>query len=177
MKTRGYTLIELIVSVGIFALVMTLVSGAYLIMIAANRQAQALTNGMNNLSFALETMTREIRTGGNYCGGTSCPANTFYFTDPHSGHVITYSLASASTCGSTYAGSCITRMETGGGATPLTDPTVSVSILRFYTSDLPPSDAGQARVTVVVGGTTSATHGKTIPFYIETGATMRGTDL
>jgi hypothetical protein len=163
--------------VGVFALIMTLVSGAYLIMIAANRQAQALASGMDNLSFALETMTREIRTGNNYCGGGSCPANTFFFTDPKNGHVITYSLTSSGSCGSTYTGSCITRQETGGGATPLSDPWVSVSILPFYSDDLSSSDAGQARVTVVIGGTTSATHGKTIPFYIETGATMRGTDL
>ena len=62
----GYTLVELIVAVGLFALVMLLAAGAYLMMIGVNRQAQGIATGIDNLSFALETMTRSIRTGTNY---------------------------------------------------------------------------------------------------------------
>ena len=77
--TRGYTLIELIVAVGLFSFVMTLVSGAYFLMIGINRQAQSIATGINNLSFALETMSRTIRTGYDYdCGGaSSCGGNSF----------------------------------------------------------------------------------------------------
>ena len=70
-KKRGYTLIELIVAVGLFALVMLLASGAYIMMINLNRQAQAMATGMNNLSFALESMTRDVRTGTAYSCGLS----------------------------------------------------------------------------------------------------------
>ena len=80
--TRGYTLIELIVAVGLFAFVMTLVSGAYFLMIGLNRQAQGIATGINNLSFALETMSRTIRTGYDYdCGGLGdCPTGATNFS-------------------------------------------------------------------------------------------------
>ena len=61
--SRGYTLIELIVAVGLFALVMTLVSGAYLVMISVTQAGSRYGDWSDNLSFALETMTRTIRTG------------------------------------------------------------------------------------------------------------------
>ncbi|HVM58918.1 MAG TPA: prepilin-type N-terminal cleavage/methylation domain-containing protein, partial [Candidatus Paceibacterota bacterium] len=65
-SSGGYTLVELIVAMGLFAIIMTLSTGAYLIMISVNRHAQAISTGIDNLSFALEDMTRTIRTGTVY---------------------------------------------------------------------------------------------------------------
>ena len=178
---RGFTLIELIVSIGLFAIVMTLSSGAYLMMIGINREAQAEATGINNLSFALESMTRDIRTGTGYCGAGTCSASAFEFTD-NSGCTVTYALAtSASACGGTAIG-CVARSVSGTGCTaetsvPITDPSVNISALNFYPVGTSAADALQARVTIVVSGTVSAGPGKTKPFVVETGATMRGTDL
>jgi len=66
MQNRGFTLIEMIVSLGIFSIVVTTAVGAMLILISTNQQLQSQQNVMTNLSFALDTMTREIRTGHNY---------------------------------------------------------------------------------------------------------------
>ncbi len=64
----GFTLIEMIVSLGVFAVVVTTAVGAVLMLIATNQQLQGEQSVMTNLSFALDTMTREIRTGTNiYC--------------------------------------------------------------------------------------------------------------
>lgn len=170
-RAKGFTLIELIVAIGLFALVMTLASGGYLILIAANRQAQALSTGINNLSFALETMTRSIRTGGAYrCGAGDCPSGSpsFSFTAAD-GSAISYALS----------GGAIIEMVRGV-SNPLTDPSVSVSSLTFYTSGTSPASAGdyaQPHITVVVSGSVSAGPGKTEPFTVETGATMRGSDI
>ena len=60
-RARGYTLIELMVAVGLFAIVMMLASGAYLVMIGVSRQTQGIATGVDNLAFALETMTRITR--------------------------------------------------------------------------------------------------------------------
>ncbi len=172
----GFTLIELIVAVGLFALVMTLASGAYLMMIGANRQAQALATGINNLSFALETMTRDIRTGSQYCGGGSCVPGSFSFVDTD-GQPVTYGFSnSASVCGGSTTG-CLTREVGVGTVSPLTDPSVNVSSVQFLTSGTSPSDSVQARVTIIVSGTVSSGPGQTQAFTVETGATMRGTDL
>lgn len=63
---QGFTLIEMIVSLGIFAIVITVSVGALLMLIATNNQLQSKQNVMTNLSFALDSMTREIRTGSRY---------------------------------------------------------------------------------------------------------------
>ena len=182
----GFTLVEIIVALGLFAIVMMLSSGAYLIMIGADRQAQSIASGINNLSFALSDMTRSIRTGTDYsCSGTGtngCPAggSSLSFTDS-SGTNITYSQSfSASECGGGNTQGCIIEQVNGGAPIPLTDPSVAVSSLTFYAYDVNPASQtapDQARVTIAVGGTTQAGHGQTEPFAIETGATMRATNL
>lgn len=62
----GFTLIEMIVSLALFSVVVTIAVGALLILIASNRQLQNEQSILSNLSFALDSMTREIRTGTNY---------------------------------------------------------------------------------------------------------------
>ncbi|MBU6388704.1 prepilin-type N-terminal cleavage/methylation domain-containing protein [Patescibacteria group bacterium] len=168
---RGYTLIELIIAVGLFALIMLLASGAYLMMISLSRHAQGIATGIDNLSFALETMTRNIRTGTSYnCGGVGYCTNggfTFSFKNSNNQNV-TYSLASA------------TIQETvNGTAMALTDPppAMTISSLTFYTFGTSKSDGLQPRVTIIVSGTVTYAAGKSEPFTVETGATMRGTDL
>ena len=60
---QGFSLIELMVSLSIFAIVMTTSIGTLLVMIDASAKAQALYSVMTNLSFALDNVTRNIRTG------------------------------------------------------------------------------------------------------------------
>ena len=62
----GFTLIEMIVSLGVFSVVVTTAVGAMLMLISTNQQLQGEQSVMTNLAFALDTMTREIRTGYNY---------------------------------------------------------------------------------------------------------------
>ena len=175
--TRGYTLIELVVAVGLFALVMTLASGAYLLMMDLNRQTQDVATGVNSLSFALETMTRNIRTGTAYScgvyGSGDCLGGdeVFSFKDVN-GTIVTYARG---TQGTDSAGSI-----TENGVV-LTDPTVNITGLTFYVSGTETVASGdylQPRVTIVVSGTASSRVGKTSQsFTIETGSTLRGVDL
>lgn len=62
----GFTLVEMIVSLGVFSVVVTTAVGAILVLISTNQQLQAEQSVMTNLAFALDTMTREMRTGFNY---------------------------------------------------------------------------------------------------------------
>lgn len=66
LQQRGFTLIEMIVSLAIFSLVATVSVGALLVLVAGNQQLQQEQSVMTNLSFALDSMSREIRTGTNY---------------------------------------------------------------------------------------------------------------
>lgn len=69
LKQHGFTLIEMIVSLALFTFVITIAVGALLMLMASNRQLQGEQSVMTNLSFAMDSMTREIRTG------------TFYYCD------------------------------------------------------------------------------------------------
>lgn len=168
---RGYTLVELIVAIGLFALVMMLASGAYLVMIDINRRAQSIATGINNLSFALETMTRTIRTGTDYKCGTgvgNCQSGADYFSVENSnGAEVTYELSDGS----------ITQ-----DGFPLTDPSVIITSLKFYSlvnsqKTTQQNDRQQPRVTIIVSGEISSGHGEPTKFTMETGATMRGIDI
>lgn len=65
-KQAGFTLIEMIVSLGVFSVVVTTAVGAILVLVSTNVQLQNEQSVMTNLSFALDTMTREMRTGYKY---------------------------------------------------------------------------------------------------------------
>ena len=92
----------MLVSVAIFSIVMVMALGALLSLSTADKKAQALKSAVDNLNFALDSMSRSIRTGSNYhCGsalGVDCKTgnNTFYFT-ANNGVVTAYRLESANT--------------------------------------------------------------------------------
>lgn len=174
-STRGYTLIELMVALGLFSIIMLLASGAYLMMIGITRKAQGLSTGVDNLSFALEVMTRNMRTGVNYScdsmGDCANGGNTFSFDANVNGATvpITYSLV----------GNTIQEIK-GTETRTLTDASVNVSSLRFYvvgTAKTSVNDYQQPRVLMVVSGTVTSSALNTDRFYVQTGSTMRGTDI
>lgn len=76
--STGFTLIEIIVSLGVFSIVLTITTGALLSVISSNQRSQNEQNVMTNLSFALDGMTRELRTGFNYyCVSSNGNFNTY----------------------------------------------------------------------------------------------------
>lgn len=62
-QKKGFTLIEMLVSVGIFSIVLLIALGAILTVLDSNKKAQTLTSVMNNLNFTLESITRSVKTG------------------------------------------------------------------------------------------------------------------
>lgn len=172
---NGYTLIELMVSIGLFAVIMTLAAGAYLMIIGISRQAEGISTAVDGVSYAIEDMSRTIRTGSGYgCGlikGVDCPAggSTFSLTDQTGAPIV---FTREQIPGSTNYG----IFE---GASALTDPSINITALTFYVLGTKPASQNDylpPYVTIVVSGTIAA--GKqTFPFTVETGAVMRGIDL
>ncbi len=62
----GFSLIELLVSIALFSVVLTMSVGTMIVLLDANAKAQNMNVLMTNLSFALNSMSREIRTGFSY---------------------------------------------------------------------------------------------------------------
>lgn len=173
----GFTLIEMIVSVGLFTIVMVVATGAYLSLIALDRKARATNDLVTNLTFAIDAMERSIRTGGNYqCGGgTNCwpsGGSTFSFTNDQ-GQLVTYLVKSDNTVGQCIGGGC-----TPSNAKALTDPRVAISSLMFYVKGVGSGDDLQPRATFVMKGTLTpdAATGP-ITFTIQSSASQRAIEL
>jgi len=62
-NNKGFTLIELVVSVGIFTIVTTIAVGALLVANDTLRKVRLMRNTMENLNITLEGITKKMRTG------------------------------------------------------------------------------------------------------------------
>ncbi len=197
----GFTLIEMLVSIGIFSVVMVVALGALVAMSEADRKAQSLNSAINNLSAALDSMTRSIRTGAVYhCGSSGtltlaqeCPSTlagdnyftfmaydgtqvTYCLSQPSVGGVITLSCNTSTFCGS--GNTCaILRQTSGGGLISMTAPEVNVSNMSFFTKGAPLADGFQPKVTILLNGVVNVTATKTTTFNIQTSVTQRIYDI
>ncbi len=128
---RGFTIIELLVAMGIFVIVISIAIGGFVQALRTERQTTALINANNNMSLVLEQMMREIRTGYNFCAsGLSqpCDQSQFSFINAN-GQQVVYMLGSGS--GDTPTSTIIYR-GADGNYQPLTAPDVNVDSLNFY---------------------------------------------
>ena len=142
MKKNGFTLIEIIVAIGIFTAVITMALATFLNISNIQRKAGALRAINDNLNFAVEMMSREIRTGKNYCA-SSCIGSSFNFTNSQNESVI-YRMVSNS----------IERSSDGGASfLRLTSPEIDIDNLEFIVPS--PAVSPQPRVTIILNGSVS----------------------
>lgn len=181
---RGYTLLELIVSLAIFSIVITIVMGAYLTLISLDREIRSTNETVTNLSFAADSMARTIRTGTRYAcvppsdsdGNGLCSQLNLLDS---SGNSVRYTLKNDHTIGECY--------DSGSGCSyvSITDPRITIDTLLFNVTGEDagsPSDNSQPQVTFTIHGMmpTNATgnkSGTSTDFTIQTSATQRQIDL
>jgi prepilin-type N-terminal cleavage/methylation domain-containing protein len=190
---RGFTLIEMMVSVALFSMVMLVALGALLSMSVATRKAEGINSAVNNLSASIESMSRLVRTGANYhcgSGGTvsatqdcsTLPQPFFSFLS-FDGSQVTYCLSNpgANTCNAATAcgvGSCtILRSINSGPFVPLTAPEVNIRFFGFYVVGSTVGDTVQPKMSVLVSGSVPVTANLTSTFNIQTSVTQRIFDL
>lgn len=182
--TRGYTLLEMIVAVGIFSIVMLAATGAYLTLIDLDRKARATNDVVSNLTFAIDSMSRATRTGTGYkcnnnasspnCTNTNSPGTSLGFTDSESpNRNILYTLEG----GQIFATICSPAPCSGGAKSPLTDPRITVQALNFFVRGVGTGDSIQPQVLFTVRGVMTIGQGKTVDFSLEGGATQRLLEL
>lgn len=176
--SRGYTLLELIVSVGVFSVVMLAATGAYLTLIKLDKQARSVSDMSNNLSFAVDSMSRAIRTGTGYkcnnslgspnCAGASPPGTSFGFVDNESPtRAIVYQVVNNQ----------IVATINGGTPIPLTDPRIRIDALEFRVRGVGIPDRIQPQVTFNIRGTMVTGPGTVTTFSIQSGVTRRRLEL
>lgn len=180
MTMRGFTLIEMLVSVAIFSIVMVMALGALLALSEANRQAQLLSIATNNFNSSLDSMARAMRTGTIFhCGsGTlttpadcaATPSSQFSFLSAD-GLQTVYKLGTVE-CANGLG--CILRSQNGGSTyMSITSTDIIVTRLQFYVKGSSTSDGIQPRVIILGSGYTTIKAGQKTQFNVQTSLTQR----
>lgn len=199
--SRGFSLIEMIVSLGLFSIVITITVGALLSLIASNDQIRGEQSVMTNLAFALDSMTREIRTGSYYYCGTDPAdfatqesfATTTENCDPIDGGIGISFLEGGSSITGDSSDSRIAyyfdadegkimrqigdsiRQSMVGSDILINDMRVWVTGSNTLSNSNPSfSESDQPVVTILIEAQESAT---TLPIFIQTSVTQRTLDL
>ncbi|HYE23475.1 MAG TPA: prepilin-type N-terminal cleavage/methylation domain-containing protein [Candidatus Paceibacterota bacterium] len=183
---RGYSLLEMMVAIGLFSLVMLLATGAFLKFMSLERVARYTNDVTTNLSFAIDSMSRSIRTGTDYmCGGDLVQGNCwpsgldrFSFRDDQ-GRLITYLLKENGSLGRCTVAEC-----SDSQAIDLTDKRITIQNLKFYVQGVG-ADAGdpevnfaQPQVLISIQGTMRPEPDQPpVSFTIQTMATQRLLEL
>ncbi len=181
---RGFTLIEMMVAVALFAIVMLVATSALLALMNATRKAQALQSVMNNLNTALDGMVRAIRMGDEYyCGGISAGTNnctggsTLFSFAPYGTDATQQSTRWAYRYNAT--NKSIEKSVNGGASfVAITAPEIQVDDFKFYVVGTTRSDSVQPRALIVVKGTAGDEKvGTRTTFSIQATAVQRLLDI
>ncbi len=160
VKKAGFTLVELLIAIGLFSTIVTIGVGGFARALRTQRQATALLAANSNISLSLEQMAREIRTGYDFCvngSSTDCGApipdtsnsfRTLVFNNAQK-QMVTYCYAATSGIG---------RIERGlgngsgcGNYQAITADNVNIRYLTFVLSGNMPTDSYPPRITILAG--------------------------
>lgn len=183
-QKKGFTLIEIMVSISVFTVVVLITIGALVSINEANRKIQSMRALMDNLNFALENISRTLRTGSAYhCGAAGtitlpqdCPmVGSDYIAIEGPGgsganpnDQIVFRLSNGQIQKSTDSGSTFLGM---------TSPDITITTLKFYVSGAQTLDAKQPKILLLIGGTAQAgSKGLVSEFHLQTTVSQRLVD-
>lgn len=170
--SSGFSLVEMLVSIGIFSLVMIVSVAAVVSMVNTNRYARAAKNVADNLAFAMESMSRNIKIGSSYnCGGWSGSSGTndgtcgsISFKDFRNGTIRAYRLSNGAV-----------EQSFGGQSGPITASEIVVENLTFTVTGSSNTDLVEPRVRINLKAYSEV--GKSKVYYaLQTTVSQRGLD-
>ncbi len=184
-SSRGFTLIEMMVSVSLFIVVMMVAVGALLALVEANKKARSLESVINNLNISLDGMVRAMRMGSQYtCGSGAIPDAVSGGDCVNGGTTLSFAPYGSNPGDQTkrwvysFSGGQVFRSQ-AGGANPIavTAPEVSITSMEFYVVGTVTRDITQPKVVLVVKGTAGSSAKTQSTFYIQATAVQRALDL
>ena len=131
---KGFTIPELLVAMGIFVVILTMVSSVYVTSISSQRRGFGKQNVLDSSRFALEAMARAIRQ--STVSASESDADTLVLDHAVRGELI-YELS----------GGRVTEEVAGGAAQNLTADDVTVETLIFLGRGLGGNGGGRRRNT------------------------------
>jgi type II secretory pathway pseudopilin PulG len=198
LRERGFTLVEMLVSIAVFMSVMVIAIGSLVSIINSNKKAQSIKSLTDNITFALDSISRNMRVGTDYkCKATDSPDFTFecpnggkevMFLDSSENSYTKYRYVDTETASASNMGNIqrIKNCDSGGsscdpsGWQSLTAPTENVDItnMTFYilgtgTEGAPISERRQPRMIITAQGSITAHDGSKTEFTLQTTASQR----
>jgi len=162
-KKNGFTMIEILVSVAIFSIVITMIMGTITTIVDASRKARTMTEVMNNLNFGFESMTRTLKTGKNITVSGN-PVNQISATDQN-GRTITY----------TFSSDNITKKVDTEHPESITSSSLKLS--SWYINDFYSGTVGQPRIFFSVKGRVETAKGIASEFTLQSTVSQRQLEL
>jgi prepilin-type N-terminal cleavage/methylation domain-containing protein len=182
LKTkRGFTLIEIMVATSIFMIIMLMAMGALVTTSDTAKKSQALRTAMDNVSFAMESMTRTLRMGQDYLcvnsgAGVSLPLSTLTTADcdlsSSGGGAIVFKPAQHTSQDTAFMISGSTLQRCSPGCVDITSPEVSIEDLRFYVRGSDLDDSIQPSIYITIKGVVTI-KGEDSTFAIQTSVSQR----
>jgi len=172
---KGFTLIELMTSLSLFIIVMTISMTSIFGVFNANRKSRTLKTVMSNLNLAVESMSREMRFGENYhCGSDgdiltpqNCPAGDTSMSFLSSeGTQITYRLSNQS----------LEKKIDSGDYIQVTAPEIVIDDLVFYTLGAGLDNLLQPKVIIKIKSHAGTGNART-DFTLQTLVSQRALDI
>ena len=170
---KGFTLLEMLISTGIFAVVIITAVGAMISLNQAQVKATNIHNIQDNVRFAIEFMTKEIRTGTNFtvfgCNPSGCTEIRF---TRQQGDNVGYCLSSGAMFRFILPSTCAT-----GSAVTSSAVVINKLFFNVIGHTVGPTD-GQPRITVTVEArSVNPTLRLETNFDLQTTITSRARDL
>jgi type II secretory pathway pseudopilin PulG len=160
----------MLIATAIFMFVMLIAVGSLVSMVNADRKAQSVAVITDNLRFAIDDVSRTIRTGTDIDGSVGCSSNTVgtdcyggtnrvEVTDQDSKRVA-YRFSTAAQCNGggasgQFTSGCLMRSDDAGATfSPITSPELEIEVSgtdasRFYVRGSNPSDTGDRLQPIV----------------------------
>jgi len=175
-NTKGFTLVEMMTAISLFLVIMIISMGSILNVFDVNRKSESMKTVMDNLNFAIETMSREMRFGMKYhCGETGtqtlpqdCDTGgtqvSFLSSDNKQ---ITYRLIDAK----------VQKKIDAGDFIDVTAPEITIESLSFYVVGTASSDSKQPKVLITIRGKSGVKANTTSEFSVQTLVSQRQLDI
>jgi prepilin-type N-terminal cleavage/methylation domain-containing protein len=187
---KGFTLIEIMVATSIFMIIMLMAMGALVTTSDTAKRSQALRTAMDNVNFAMESVTRSLRIGREYTCVTSsgsvylpATANADCSLASSGGSAIIFTQAThaagsrdtayqlAQRSDGTYA---LERCEANvdPSCSPLVSSDINIEKLKFFVNGSRSDDGIQPSVYILMKGTVTI-KGESTTFALQTMTSQR----
>jgi prepilin-type N-terminal cleavage/methylation domain-containing protein len=194
---KGFTLIEMLVTVGLFAIIITIAVGGFVNAERTQRQVSSLISAQSNVSIALEQMSRDIRTGYLFCHDPGVSIYSSRCNDAANAELpycvvenptssipiwmcpsLDFRDANGNEIKYSWAGGALTESVNSSTPQSITGNTVYVKYLKFQVFGQTEGDHWPPRITISLGIAASSTDTavKNDVFNLETTVSARSID-